>query len=220
MSVPTYSKIDDNEIDPESPITSSLMTRLRNNVLALLGVDTTASSPAVVFQPSFIQTSDVGVTRLTAKPSGSTDSAETVISRVASTFESVEIVRGRSDDETPWTDTIPQASWAMVDGAVFAGNGNAGDILAIDINYSSGVPSTATIRYSLVGTPRTTTSLTVAIDGAYHTFRSSYFNAQLQVKFRALSGLVYMQWRSVEASGDWGLINITHIVRKYVNKLA
>lgn len=38
--MPTYVVIDDTEVAPESPVTSSLMTRLRDNALAYLGAPT------------------------------------------------------------------------------------------------------------------------------------------------------------------------------------
>lgn len=45
MSVPTYSQILDSEVDPESPITQSLLTRLRDNPLAFLNIDTSTVNP-------------------------------------------------------------------------------------------------------------------------------------------------------------------------------
>lgn len=50
MPVPSYTVIADSEIDPESPITSSLMFRLRDNVLSLLGVDPATPSPSLAPQ--------------------------------------------------------------------------------------------------------------------------------------------------------------------------
>lgn len=45
MTVPTYSRILDSEVDPESPITQSLLTRLRDNPLAFLNIDTATTNP-------------------------------------------------------------------------------------------------------------------------------------------------------------------------------
>lgn len=45
MTVPTYSVIANSEIDPESPITTSLVTRLRDNPLALFQIDPATSTP-------------------------------------------------------------------------------------------------------------------------------------------------------------------------------
>lgn len=52
MSIPTYSRIDDSEIDSESPITDALMSKLRNNNLALFGVDTVDTAPVVAGFPA------------------------------------------------------------------------------------------------------------------------------------------------------------------------
>lgn len=47
MTVPTYSRIDDTEIDPESALTTTLFHKLRDNCLALLGADGASSSPSI-----------------------------------------------------------------------------------------------------------------------------------------------------------------------------
>lgn len=47
MAIPTYTRIDNTEVDAESIITESLMTRFKNNVLALLGVDEAATNPVI-----------------------------------------------------------------------------------------------------------------------------------------------------------------------------
>lgn len=52
MAVPVYSVIADSEIDPESPATSSLFFRLRDNILSLLGIDPATVSPVVDGFPS------------------------------------------------------------------------------------------------------------------------------------------------------------------------
>ncbi len=45
MTIPTYRLIADSEVDPESPVTSSLMFALRDNFLAVFGFDSTANPP-------------------------------------------------------------------------------------------------------------------------------------------------------------------------------
>lgn len=59
MPVPTYQVIADNEIDPESPITSSLLFRLRDNWLAFFGLDPSTPSPTFTLPPSTLVFQDV-----------------------------------------------------------------------------------------------------------------------------------------------------------------
>lgn len=56
MPIPNYAVILDDEIDPDSPITSSLMFRLRDNPLALFGIDPSDPSPSITLGPSQLHT--------------------------------------------------------------------------------------------------------------------------------------------------------------------
>ena len=47
MAIPTYAQITDAEIAPGKPIKQNLVQRLRDNVLALLAIDVTATSPVI-----------------------------------------------------------------------------------------------------------------------------------------------------------------------------
>lgn len=49
MPAPAYAVVTDAELAPGQPITSSLMTRLRNGWMAVLGVDPTDTNPSVAF---------------------------------------------------------------------------------------------------------------------------------------------------------------------------
>ena len=55
MPVPSYNLIADSEIDPESPLTSSLFFRLRDNWLAVFGIDNTDPAPAPALPPSVMK---------------------------------------------------------------------------------------------------------------------------------------------------------------------
>ena len=43
MAAKTYTKITDGQVDQDSPITDTLMTALRDNLLSVIGVDNTHS---------------------------------------------------------------------------------------------------------------------------------------------------------------------------------
>lgn len=96
MPVPSYQVILDNEIDPESPGTSSLFFRLRDNVLAILGIDPAEANPVMQMPPSQLVMDDFVRSSFSMSTGGggtrTNESAEFKISRIAAGVERVEVL--------------------------------------------------------------------------------------------------------------------------------
>jgi hypothetical protein len=193
MPVPSYAVIADSEIDPESPVTSSLMFRLRDNILAILGIDPSDPTPTFTLSPSLLQL--VETTTLVA--AAGTDTAEARISHLADSVEENLIA---SLSANPYSVHIESTGGAgvlnlKIDGA--------------DVHYASGSPDGITITATQIGartiggtgplnglTAYQTTNYLVPSDNAWHVLVNDGAVNTFQVKCRATSTDLYLTFRS------------------------
>lgn len=140
MAVPTYRQIADSEIDPNSPITSRLVTALRNNVLALLGIDTATASPTFTLPPSSEAVSDVLTFSAVANDTATTSTL--TISVRANALETWRVAAPAVlFDSGATNDHLAQhAGWGGLDEGVVIDN--------IEAVYVSGTPSSVKVAWS------------------------------------------------------------------------
>jgi len=215
MPIPTYSVIADNEIDPESPLTTWLMFRLRDNALAVLGIDPADPAPVFTIPPSVQEAAGAGV--LFASGSGATaTTAEFVISEIADDVEWLEL----SNDGDNTTGSLVPHSFqrdstpTMIDGYMFDGY----NIHSIDVVYSLGVPTGVRFRVGqtrVIGTStRATTDTTVTLTNTYQGI-----GGILSAKCRATASQVFLTLR-VAAGGAFTTVCVPFTRRSFKSKAA
>jgi hypothetical protein len=191
MPVPSYNLIADSEIDPESPLTSSLFFRLRDNWLAVFGIDNTDPAPAPALPPSVQKTALVVFAASSTSIGAVMTTAEHIVSTIAEAIETVDVVPGiilsplHSNDSNSATTSVclfhrpttgdPWSLW------------KAYDVSSIEVQYASGAPTG--VRVNDVAT------LTLA--NTWQTIASNIFATghNLEGKARADSDFVYLQLR-------------------------
>jgi hypothetical protein len=214
MPVPSWNPILDNEIDPESPITASLMQRLRDNICAVLGIDPLSPTvPTVPYPPS--QLACVAEAEFYAAAGASTTS-EIVVSDLAEPFEKIDLESTRSEVSNLTDPDIPYNRVGfLLDGHFTYANQNG--VLNLEtcwwmvtppkIVYVSGSPDSLQMRIRRVGgntaVAPSTSTISIPLDNTYHNY--TVFDA----KARATSTDVYLQLRSK------GLISINFHMRRY-----
>lgn len=178
MTVPAWSRIFDSEIDPESPLTSSLITRLRDNVLAILNIDPADPAPVFTIPPSVLKIAQSGLLTAHLTSSATSDTmttSEVIISTIAEDVEVLKIAYCR----------LLVASPTITDPVVEFGD--------IDVVYSSGAPTGVRIQ-NTSGT-MITLPLTNTFTPVYTRNFSGEGDTQLSLKTRADSTHVYLQAR-------------------------
>jgi hypothetical protein len=195
MPIPTYSVIADSEIDPESPITTSLMFRLRDNVLAILGIDPATPSPVFTIPPSTLEA--VGPDCMFDQGYGATVTTnEVVVSVIADDVEWVELMQ---DVVTvgPTGDVLAHLGYHNNTPLIIVG----WNLQLIDVIYASGAPTGVRIMASrisitaAVGSPtRTSYDVTITLANTFQTVISGVLTA----KARATATDVYLQLRLVD----------------------
>lgn len=182
MPVPGYSVIDDNEIDPESPITSSLMFRLRDNILSILGIDNTDPAPVFTLPPSSLVNSLQTVYATWTNSSNATETITEMICGVrANAVETVEML-------------AESALWVAAGGVV--------NLFALETKYTAGVPSSVDTYVGAPGSigsnPITVTNL--PLDNAWHQIWATS-GRSIDGKARYDATYVYIQFRINYPSG-------------------
>lgn len=174
MPVPTYSVIADSEIDPESPITESLMRRLRDNVLAVLGIDPATPSPSFTLAPSYM-------TR--------TDSSTHSIVTNGPTVTGTEVSFAR---ELSASETFKFSGYSISEGGLYGPEQI--NVTRFELVWSAGAPT------SLIVDTDEPQSVTIAVDNAYHAIDSGTYNSgsntyTVEAKVRYSGGIAYIQFR-------------------------
>lgn len=214
MTVPTWSKIFDSEIDPESPITSSLIFRLRDNICAVLGIDpASVTVPTVPYPQSQIRCRRIGkfVSRPTSLSYATT--SENLVCAIGAAMEKNDIQNAQaiSPAATPpitqvvpefpysiqlMTDTQLQDTW-LLSGPYITYVGGVPD--SLDLQFIRDI-SQGSATYS--GTLDATSGvIQLPLDNAYHPILSGG-SACIQAKARATSTDIYLQMEArINVSG-------------------
>jgi hypothetical protein len=228
MPIPTWSVIADNEIDPESPITTSLMFRLRDNVLAVLGIDPADPAPVFTIPPS-TQQAELNDTFWATGAGVAITTAEMIVSVVADDVEWVELAHSGMF----FTNDVPLGGVAPHVGSKTAFSDTGGvnhaylivavELSLIDVIYSGGVPTGVRICSRQVeGTVVNEDDVIVTLANTWQTILPDIIStSDLQAKARATSTEVYLQLRvnGSMASGS-GFISIPFNRRSFRSKAA
>lgn len=187
MPVPTYSRIDDSEIDPESPITTSLMTRLRDNFLAIMGIDTTATAPSFTLPASYMAAVRHAAQRMDFDDDTSHAGAEITLTQHSDPSEL--IVIGRASG-TSLINSDEYAEFNIDSINVVYSAGSPTGVRFTGFVHSTHVPVTA---YDVF----TPFDVTLTLTNTWQTVVEDYpTNSRLQAKLRADSTYTYLTLRT------------------------
>jgi hypothetical protein len=239
MPVPSYTPIADSEIDPESPITSSLIQRLRDNWLSLFGIDPSDPAPVIGLPSSILGVGSTGRWNAWVQ-SGGTTSAEEIISVILDSVEWMELRHsassGMSDNPAStltnngnvhphFSFGTPYSDYTTIGGGIYQIFTN---VRLVQTIYSSGNPTGVrivldeTIHYvdggGTLNVTQTSHDVTVPLTNTFVTIRTSTFGT-IQAKARALSGQVLLTWNASSAATGI-VIDIPFNRRVFVNKAA
>lgn len=204
MPIPSYSPIADNEIDPESPITSSLLFRLRDNILSILGIDPSNPSPVFTLAPSALVT-DTATVADEAQTNVDTRELSAIVSRDGNACEYVEREYHNGT-----------ATTGLID-ATIVENGNPSRnaqvyIHTVEIVWSSGTPTSIVLDGVITQTPEApiaTFPYTFNIDGSYYDLAwiGGSSNGRIAVKAVHSTGVVTLYVKTYRLGGT--NINLT-----------
>lgn len=195
MTIPTYSRIDDSEIDPESPVTSSLMFRLRDNLLALLKIDIGETSPTFNIVPSILQIADISQYIAAAAVGGTTlDTSEFIVSVRSAQCETIEIGAVGALTETGGAYPTPPSHFMGYQST--AGRFVRGTISAISAVYSATVPSSVRVVGHMSANASPQFDVSLPLDNAFHTIKQgATTHEELQGRARYDATNVYLTLR-------------------------
>jgi hypothetical protein len=202
MPVPSWAAIPDADVDLESPLTESLMQRMRNQWAAFMGVD-----PTSVTQPAFtLPASTQNVENsyyLTA--SGGTGAwattAEATVSVVADDIEDMQIGQGIYYLSTYHGILVPHFTQSLATAGI---SYRAAQIVSINVPYVTGVPQSVDVFFvteSLASAGSSTVSL--PIDDAWHSL-VNFASGRLEIegKARGTATHVYLTLRAKTDGND------------------
>jgi hypothetical protein len=233
MPIPTWSVIADNEIDPESPITTSLMFRLRDNVLAVLGIDPADPAPVFTIPPS-VAKAELNDIFYAAASGAAVATAEMIVSVLADDVEWIELAHSGYQA----TDDVPDLTVGGVSPHVgslsLPGSGNPSALVGstelslIDVIYSSGVPTGVRIAsrtkravYSTSAWTISAADVTVTLANTWQTIHANFSGSvDLQAKARATATEVYLQLRTNAGIYSRDFIDIPFNRRSFKSKAA
>ncbi len=212
MAVPTYQRILDSEIDPESPITASLLQRFRNNLCALFNIDPATVTPSASFQPSTLRATNGSVIR--AQANGTTvTSGEIIVSEISSAMEQFLPGPVSPPEDPPYASgRIPYHFFTLFQYTGAYDTIRYWSIRGVTCTYASGVPISVTLSalaLPALAVPMGYTespvinangdfSATIPVDSAFHVIYSTSLagsGGTLEMKARADASFVYLSFR-------------------------
>lgn len=225
MPVPAYSVIADTEIDPESPLTSSLMFRLRDNALSILGVDPADPTPVFTIPPS-IQSVEEYFRFAASGGAGSSSTfttAENIVSKLADDVEDLQMGGIEARDTIGGSaSTIFNAargnlchSASNIDRVCYA-------IRLVSVIYSGGSPTGVRIIGDEISESTTagwasSFDVTVTLANTWQTLETDG-TVSFQAKARADSTDVYLQMRGTGVSVGWGGVTLGVVRKSFQSK--
>lgn len=226
MTTPAWAAIPDADVAPEAPLSSDLLTRIRNQAAAMLQYDPTSTGlPAFSLPASGIQVADTTLMfAKTSGPSSTVDTAEALVAHLAEALNDNHIVNGVGDPLTGCPGSV----------SFFGGTGvaNMGILHILDINviYASGSPSALRIFMDVPqagangGSPTTIHSATspvdLPLDNAFHDMvtveenSADPYRVALQGRARATSTDIYLTIRAMATRAAFVTLVNFSIVRK------
>ena len=204
MSIPLWSPIADSEINPEAPITSSLMYRLRDQWAAFFGVDpTNPIQPAFVLPPSQMEVVGRDIVQCGGYV---TNSAEYTIADLNNQIEINEIIplpytTDPNQNGFPWQGAIKEVKpgntlpTSNAEWREFFRCDSDYTLSDFSIGYSGGSPSVVNVCIikfdGYYSNGATATNIAVPINNTYQTIVGN-----IQFKARASGSIIYGQWHT------------------------
>ena len=196
MAVPTWSPITDAEIQPEQPVSSSLITRLRNQWASVWGVDpASVSQPAISLPPSQIFQEFYQAAESYGTGAGVSTFTE---------FELMDLTKGMRS--TIFNSIYVSSNDLMFIDAIYAANPK----------YTAGVISDVTVvlKKTLVSTTSYQT-IDIPVNNSYTNIMYSGPSSFVAVKIRVSGDKLYMQFQSDAAGGAGSQACIVSLTRGY-----
>lgn len=197
MPIPSWNVIADSEIDPESPLTSSLMFRLRDNVLALLGVDPADPAPAFTIPASYMHPDTAASMGCGTSSQNSTSTgAEVIVAHINSSLETVEVIHALLDNQATVGANPPYE--AQISGLMIRPIWSSGTCTGIRI--AAGVlTEVAGNSINPEGLDNTAAEVTITLADSWQEVqtldRAGLEDCFIEAKARADSDYVYLQFR-------------------------
>ena len=193
MPVPVWSPIPDSMVAPEAPVSSDLMTRLRDQWASVFGYDPTAErAPAFTLPASKFLGG--AASAFHARGTGATaTSAEFVVSNVADPIEWIELAHDGADAHTGVLPYLNMPSYSF-------------EIQLMEVIYSAGAPTGVRLRVSTAdNTSRTAVDVTITTANTWQGVESigpSPYHV-LAAKCRVTSTQCFLQLRITPQSGSY-----------------
>lgn len=221
MSIPSYNLIPDSDIDPESPITSSLMFRLRDNWMSLFGIDTTDPAPAIKLPPSTQEQGQFSWHTATGGSGATVTSAESILSVITDDVEDWSLGQPYS---APYDTGNSVRVYLASHFCTWHDNGAASIIAAwvglagVSVIYSSGNPTGVQIHWVQEDSPASGTA-TITLANTFQTVRNSG-GIHVQAKARSDGTNVYIQFRLIASAPYKPVINVPLVRKSFRSKAA
>ena len=215
MPVPSWSPIPDSDIDPDSPLTSSLLTRLRDQWAAFFGVDPTAATPPPFdFPPSqfVVDSMAFEVISRIGGSTGTTTGIEFQVCDLAKALENHDC--GDSLVSTSLFGAV--TTWRME---------------GFSVTYSAGAPTSLDFRFLLISGALTylDSGLMCASSGVVQLPLDDTYNALLhtslfsgvdfvRAKARLSSGIVYLQFQVKSSGAHGGQVNVDITTKSFQSR--
>lgn len=204
MPVPTWTPIPDSMVAPEAPVSSDLMTRLRDQWASVFGFDPTSPTQPPFTLPASTEVASGTLFFQGQAYSTSFTTSEYIISVVSDPVEWLEL---ENIAGAPYGNGSSATEWKMIPHFIDTNNSQvviaAVNLTLVDVIYSAGAPTGVRIRGcgdSAVGSGSSTMfDVTVPLTNTYTTL-VAISGGNLQAKARATSTDVYLQMRHTNPS--------------------
>lgn len=203
MPVPSWTAIPDSMVAPEAPVSSDLMTRLRDQWASFLGVDpTSVTQPPFALPASYqkVETSDF--LSATGGLGATITTGEALVATIADDVEDIQVsnFQNTAYDNTGRVefDTLSGNFLAYKSSATTVGP-NAAIMTAMSVDYTAGAPVSMT--FWLIQSDGSFVSTTVTANNTYQTILT-VGSITLEAKVRLTSTQVFLTLRSPAVSAS------------------
>lgn len=225
MPVPSWTAIPDSMVAPEAPVSSDLMTRLRDQAASVLGYDPTqVSAPTFTLPKSKLEITQNNLLYATHSFTATTTSvtSEIIISSVDDAVETIDVQPYLLSSVNGGNMAAFVAANEPLLGHMFTNQSGGGWIqfTAINVPYTAGSPDSVDITLTDEnGTGLSTVSL--PLDNSWYNLHGSYGTISFQGRARATSTDVYLTLRALAGGTGAGIfttIALPIITRKFLSK--
>lgn len=220
MPVPTWSAIPDSMVAPEAPVSSDLMTRLRDQWASFMGVDPEAvSQPAFTLPASYQKPELEGLFSANGSLASPITTSEIQVATVADDVE--DIVTGTYMGTV--YDSV-DTNWDGLCGNVFTYKSsattigpNVATLVSMGVNYSAGAPTGMTFKFNT--SDGGFISATVTSNNTYQNIFTAASGVALEGKVRTTSTQVFLTLRCTQGSGAYmALIRVPFVTKSFKSK--